>query len=159
MQRRRQSPAGFRPFLALAAFATLACTHVAPAPQGAWPGPLRTVYFEPANDVLVVPRAFALDTSRMVVESVTALGGKINGTLGDTLVMELFYITTRDASRAHGARTHRRGMDRVPDLALIVPTAGVHVTEYHRPEATTAHTMSHLLVTVLLIYMSFPRHG
>ena len=113
---------------------------------------LYSIRFDSERDLVVIVNAFALDTARTTLADVTGLGGRIAGYLGDTLLLEPFYLTRYDARRADHQRTFGRGgVYRLPDIALIVPDRGVEVSDFALPSNGSRQLSQALLVVPNLI--------
>jgi hypothetical protein len=119
-----------------------------------------SIRFASERNVTVLVNAFALDTARTTLAGVTELGGRIVGYLGDTLLVEPYYVSIYDAARADHRRTFGRGsVYRLPDIALIVPTNEVEVSDYAPPSNPSRQLTDALLfVPQLILFAGMTYH-
>jgi hypothetical protein len=112
--------------------------------------------FASERNVTVIAHAFALDTARTALPDVTGLGGRVAGYLGDTLLVEPYYVSRYDAGRASHQRTFGRGSAyRLPDIVLIVPGDDVEISDYALPVSARSRLVTQALLVVPNLILVF----
>lgn len=99
--------------------------------------PLRsfcTFRLDTASEEILIARVSARDTTSRRLANVLEIGGRVSATMGDTLVLQPYYLTTRTASDGgQPATIFRGGPAAMPDLVIIRMTPDVSIREFRMP--------------------------
>ena len=90
-----------------------------------------------ANEGILIAHVFTRDTTSPPLAGVIELGGRVSAIVGDTLVLQPYYLTTRPATADGAPVTIFRGKgEPMPDRVLIPMTPSVSIREFRTPGTT-----------------------
>jgi len=93
---------------------------------------LRTVKFDTATDLASVPSMYAADSGRHVLARVIEIGGAVEESSGDTLVIHLIYVVSVDGSSATPRYQNAAGRHVLPDRVVVVARPGTRIEDFHQ---------------------------
>jgi len=101
--------------------------------------PLRsfaTIGIDADDKEILMARVSSRDTTWQTLTDVVEIGGRVVATIGDTLVVQPYYLTRRGVAAAGPPATiYRGGPAALPDLVLIPMTPRVSIGEFRTPTA------------------------
>ena len=86
------------------------------------------------NEEILIARVSARDTTWQELANVLELGGRVSAIVGDTLLVQPYYLTTRAPAAGETTIFRGRAAD-MPDLVLVPMTADVSIQEFRTPGA------------------------
>jgi len=93
-----------------------------------------TIRLAAGDEEILIADVSAGDTTWRAMAPVSELGGRVTATIGDTLVVQPYYITRRAAPPgAPPATIYRGGPAAMPDLVRIPMTSNVSLSAFRTP--------------------------
>jgi len=93
-----------------------------------------TIRLAAGDEEILIADVAAGDTTWRAMAPVFELGGRVTATMGDTLVVQPYYITRRGAvADEQSATTYRGGPAAMPALVRIPMTSTVSLREFRTP--------------------------
>lgn len=85
------------------------------------------------NEEILIAPISGRDTTSRSLANVLEVGGRVSAIVGDTLVVEPYYLTTRPTTDGGLPITIYRGREALPDLVLVSLRPNISIREFHTP--------------------------